>query len=350
MESTTSDSLIKGDYMKRYNNLFKDIVDINNLLIAHANARKHKTYYSEVKDVDQDPKYYCRKIQELLQTKTYIVSPYTTFERFDGSKIRKISKLPYFPDRIIQWAAMQIVGPIFDKLFIYDTYSSIPGRGIHFGLKRVKKALQDEYNTTYCLKLDIKHFYQSINHEILYNQLLHKFKDKDLLWLFKITIDSYQEGVPIGNYFSQYFANFYLTDFDRYCKEDLKIKYYFRYMDDIVILHKNKKFLHWLKRHFDWYLHKNLLLNIKDNWQVFPTNVRGIDFLGYRIFKDYTLLRTSTKTKMKRKMKNINKHQKISYRDNCTIQSYKGWLKHCDSFRLYTKHIQDLEVRYTEQL
>lgn len=334
--------------MKRHNNLFEQIVDNNNLLLAHSNARKNKTFYKEVKMVDKNPKYYCQEIQKMLIGKTYKVSSYEVFEKIDKGKTRLISKLPYYPDRIIQWAVLQIIGPIFEKMFIYDTYSSIPNRGIHFGLKRVKEALKDEYNTKYCLKLDIKQYYPSINHGILKDKLRRKFKDKDLLWLLDVIIDSFDKGIPIGNYLSQYFANYYLTEFDRYCKQTLHIKYYFRYMDDIVVLHKNKKYLHWLKRHFDWYFRENLEVEIKANWQVFPTNVRGIDFLGYRIYKNFTLLRTGTKKRMKHKMKNISNHKNISYKDNCSIQSYKGWLKHCDSYRLYQKHIKNLEMRYAE--
>jgi hypothetical protein len=117
-------------------------------------------------------------------------------------------------------------------------------------------------------------------------------------------------------------------------------------MDDIVILHKNKKYLHWLKKHFDWWLGRELELKIKSNWQVFPPHKRGIDFLGYRIFGDFTLLRNSTKRRMIKKMKKIGKHKIISCKDNASIQSYKGWLKHCNSYNLYGKHIKPLEVRY----
>ena len=182
-------------FMKRYGNLFEQIIDINNLLLAHSNARKNKTFYKEVKMVDGNPKYYCQEIQKMLINKTYKVSNYEVFEKIDKGKTRLISKLPYYPDRIIQWAVLQIIGPIFEKMFIYDTYSSIPNRGIHFGLKRVKEALKDEYNTKYCLKLDIKQYYPSINHKILKDKLRRKFKDKDLLWLLDLIIDSFYKGV-----------------------------------------------------------------------------------------------------------------------------------------------------------
>ena len=334
--------------MKRYGNLYEKITSLNNLQNAHINARSGKRFYSEVKMIDKNPEYYTKEIQNMLVNKTYTVSNYEVFEKVDKGKLRKISKLPYYPDRIIQWAILQQIGSIFEKLFIYDTYSSIPGKGMHFGLKRVKEALKDEYSTKYTLKIDMKKYYQSIDHFILKAKLRRKFKDQDLLWLLELIIDSYSPGVPIGSYLSQYFANYYLTFFDRYCKEHLKIKYYFRYMDDIVILHKNKKYLHWLKKHFDWWLGEELKLKIKENWQVFPTRVRGIDFLGYRMFGDYTLLRDSTKRRMIEKMKKISKHSRITYNDNASIQSYKGWLKHCNAYNLYFQHVKPLEAKYVK--
>lgn len=136
---------------------------------------------------------------------------------------------------------MNVIEPIFRHSFIRDTYSSIKGRGTHDGLARVKKAMKDVPGTTYCLKLDIKKFYPSINKEILKQKIRTKFKDVDLLMLLDEIIDSCEHGVPIGNYTSQYFANFYLTRMDHWIKEELGIKYYFRYCDDIVILGSSKE-------------------------------------------------------------------------------------------------------------
>jgi hypothetical protein len=154
-------------------------------------------------------------------------------------------------------------------------------------------------------------------------------------------------GIPIGNYLSQYSGNFYLSSFDHWIKEVKKVKYYFRYMDDIVILGSSKEELHKLRKEVDEYLRNELKLNIKENWQVFPTFVRGIDFVGYRVFLNYTLLRKSTCKSFKRKMRNINKKklngQELNYSEWCSINSYKGWLKWCDSYRLSQKYIKPIE-------
>ena len=339
--------------MKRYGYLWKDVIDFDNLLLAHHNARKGKTWYKEVKMVDSDPYYYIDKIYHMLNDKTYSVSPYKVFVHNDSGKERIISKLPYYPDRIIQWALIQIIEPIFINTFITDTYSAIPERGVHYGLKRLRCALNDKENTKYCLKLDVKKYYQSIPHDMLKKSLRKLFKDPDLLWLLDITIDSVggNTGIPIGNYTSQYFGNFYLSELDHHVKENKDHTFYGRYMDDIVILHRNKKYLHYLRKEIDWYLTSKLGLRMKENWQIFPTFKRGIDFLGYRSFGDYTLLRKSTAEKFKNKMNRIILNKDIGVeKENC-IASYNGWLKWCDSFRLKNKYLSPaMEVIYANNI
>lgn len=154
--------------MKRYGNLYSKIYDIDNLRLAHKHASAGKGWYQEVIELNQNPEEYLQILQGMMINKTYETSDYTIFLRKDGIKVRMIYKLPYFPDRICQWAIMQVIEPIFIKNFIRDTYSAIPGRGIHLALDRIKKAMRtDPEGTTYCLKMDVKKFYPSINHKIL---------------------------------------------------------------------------------------------------------------------------------------------------------------------------------------
>ena len=196
--------------------------------------------------------------------------------------------------------------------------------------------------------MDVKKFFPNINHNILKKLLRKKFKDKDLLWLLDSIINSIEgeKGVPIGNYLSQFFANFYLSYFDHWLKEEMKVKYYIRYMDDIVILHKDKHFLHHLKQDIEKYLKINLELQVKENWQVFPARVRGIDFVGYRHFGNYVLLRKNTSKNLIRKMKKINNkfnfNKLINYSLWCSINSYKGWIMCCNVHNLENKYIKPL--------
>jgi hypothetical protein len=145
---------------------------------------------------------------------------------------------------------------------------------------------------------------------------------------------------------SQYSGNFYLSEFDHWLKEVMHVKYYYRYMDDIVILSDSKEFLQELHIAIKAYLEKNLRLSIKENYQIFPSRVRGIDFVGYRFFGEYTLLRKSTALTMKRKMrqykKNMENNIAPTYSEWCSFNSYKGWLLNCDSYRLSMKYIEPL--------
>ena len=336
--------------MKRYGNIFEKITTLENIRLAHLNARKDKSYYREVKMVDSNPEYYFKQIQDMLINKTYKVDAfdYIMFKKMDKGKEREIFKLDYYPHRIIQWALMLQIQDLMLKSFIDNTFASIPNRGIHLALSRLDEALKNKEETMYCLKLDVKKFYPSISQSIAKQQLRRKFKDRKLLWLTDTLIDSMDgnKGIAIGSLFSQWLGNFYLSPFDHWIKEEKSIKYYFRYMDDIVILHHDKECLHKLFKEIEGYMHKELDLTIKENWQIFPTRTRGIDFVGYRHFGDYVLLRKSTAKNLKRKMskllKRCNEGEKMTYAEWCSINSYKGWVMWCDGHNLTQKYIKPL--------
>lgn len=313
--------------MKRMNHLYQPICSMDNLLLADANARKGKGVKREIIVHDQNKQANIESLRTSLLNRTYTTSAYKTFLIFDR-KEREVSQLPYYPDRIVHHAIINVLEPVFMSLFTADTYSSIKGRGIHSAADKVKAAVKNIQETKYCLKLDIKKFYPSIDNAVLKNLLRRKFKDQDLLWLLDEIIDS-ADGLPIGNYLSQYFANFYLTYFDHWIKETKAVKYYFRYADDIVILHNEKAYLHGLLAQIRSYLQVQLHLTIKSNYQVFPVDARGIDFIGYCFYPTHTRLRKSIKQNFARMMaKNKN---------NQSVASYNGWAKHCNSRHLIKK-------------
>jgi len=313
--------------MKRIGNLFKNICDIDNLLLADTKARKGKRNTRGVLKHDKVQDINILKIHESLVNKTYKTSKYSTFKIFEP-KERIISSLPYYPDRIVHHAIINVLEPILVSMFTVDTFSCIKGRGIHGAANAVKLALKDVSNTKYCLKLDIKKFYPSINHDILKTIIRRKFKDKDLLWLLDEIIDS-TDGIPIGNYTSQYFANLYLTYFDHWIKEVLGVKYYFRYADDIVIFSFCKKQLHEILAKIREYLDQKLALIIKENYQIFLVAARGVDFVGYVFFHTHTLLRKSIKQAFARMLKKRRCQQSIA--------AYHGWLIHCNGKHLVKK-------------
>lgn len=313
--------------MKRVNNLFEQICSIENLVLADQKARKGKSKQYGVQAHDKNRHDNILSLHAMLINKTYRTSPYSVFKIYEP-KEREIFRLPYFPDRITHHAVMNILEPVFVSTFTADTYSCIKGRGIHKAFYKLKSVLRDEPGTKYCLKLDVKKFYPNIDHDILKSLLRRKLKDPDLLWLLDEIIDS-TEGVPIGNYLSQYFANFYLTYFDHWIKEVKKVKYYFRYADDLVILSSSKEELHKLLSEIRIYLTEKLNLSVKENYQVFPVASRGIDFLGYVFFHSHIRLRKRNKKAFARA---VARGASVE-----SIASYKGWTTHCDSKNLVNK-------------
>ena len=366
--------------------LFNSICSMDNLYRAYQNAKSGKGWYKEVKQIEKRPFYYLAGLQYMLKNHLFKTSEYEIFILNEGKKKRDVYKLPFFPDRIAQWAILQVIEPFLVANTTADTYSAIPGKGIqpivndlrgYYKTKRVdgkKKSvwvpsilLTDEENTRYCYKIDLHHYYQSINHEVLKQKFRKVFKDPELLWLLDEIADSINTateedlielslsgeievdpntGIPIGNYMSQYSGNFYLSSFDHWVKEELHVKHYYRYMDDVVIFASSKEELHEIHRKVTAYTRDYLHLNIKGNYQIFPTKVRGVDFVGYRFFGEYTLLRKSTAINFKRKMRACRKKMENNipptYSEWCSFNSYKGWLGNCDSYRLFKKYMEPL--------
>lgn len=366
--------------------LFNSICNMDNLYRAYQNAKSGKGWYKEVKQIEKRPFYYLAGLQYMLKNHLFKTSEYEIFILNEGKKKRDVYKLPFFPDRIAQWAILQVIEPFLVANMTADTYSAIPGKGIqpivndlrgYYKTKRVdgkKKSvwvpsilLTDEENTRYCYKIDLHHYYQSINHEVLKQKFRKVFKDPELLWLLDEIADSINTateedlielslsgeievdpntGIPIGNYMSQYSGNFYLSSFDHWVKEELHVKHYYRYMDDVVIFASSKEELHEIHRKVTAYTRDYLHLNIKGNYQIFPTKVRGVDFVGYRFFGEYTLLRKSTAINFKRKMRACRKKMENNipptYSEWCSFNSYKGWLGNCDSYRLFKKYMEPL--------
>jgi hypothetical protein len=319
---------------------------MDNIILAHENARRGKKHYSEVKKVDSAPGLYLGHVQKLLRSGCFKTAAYTSMTKRCSGKIREILKLPYFPDRIVHHCIVQVLHDIWFKTFIRDTYACIPGRGIHDGVRRVQAALRDKGGTPYCLKMDVKQFYPSVDHEILKVIVRQKLKDYHVLNIIDGIIDSVDAGIPIGNYLSQHLGNLYLSGYDHWMKEHHRCKYYFRYCDDIVILGHSKPWLHQMCADTEKYLREELDLTLKANYQVFPVDVRGLDFIGYRFFRTYTLLRKSTAKNFKRRMRFIKKNWRrmppVSVISS--IMSYQGWTKYANCLHLNNCYI-DKQIR-----
>lgn len=317
--------------MKRIGNLYEKITSLKNLQEADAKAQQGKANQYGVMIHNRNQEGNLFKLQDMLVGKTYRTSTYDIFNIYEP-KERVVYRLPYFPDRITHHAIMNVLEPIFVDTFTADTYSCIKTRGIHALMRKLKGDLKDTSGTTYCLKFDIKKFYPSVDHDVLKGLLRRKFKDTDLLWLLDEIIDS-APGLPIGNYLSQYLANFYLSYFDHWMKEVKREKYYYRYADDVVILHHDKAVLHALLADIKQYL-SDLKLEVKENHQVFPVAARGIDYVGYVFHHTHVLIRKSIKQNFARKLRKNPNH--------LSKASYLGWLGHCNAKHLTKKLINSL--------
>lgn len=338
--------------MKRYGNLYAQICDINNLRLAAQNAASGKRRRSEVTAFFARLEENLEQLHRELTEKRYKTSPYDVFVKFEGKR-REIYKLP-FRDRVVHWAIMQVLEPIWTPQFTADTHACIKGRGMHSLLRKLREDLRnDPEGTAYCLKLDIRKFYPSIDHEKMKAVVRRKIKDPEVLWLLDSIIES-APGVPIGNYISQYFANLYLSELDHLLKEVAGVRYYYRYADDMVLLAGDKPTLHgWLVLINDW-LNVERHVDLKSNYQVFPVESRGIDFVGYVTFHTHCLARKKNKQGLCRELAKLRKAGVPEAEIMLLTASRAGFMLHCDSKHLFKvlnmKKFSDLVPKTTGNL
>lgn len=298
-----------------------------NLLLAFVRAKRGKSWQSAIKRVEQDLDGNLERLRESLVNKTFTTSLYRLKTIYEPKK-RTIYRLPFYPDRIVQHALMNVVEPLWEALFIADSYACRRGKGLHAGSRRTMEFVR---RYKYCLKGDISQFYPSLDHDILFAIIQRKIKCRDALWLLEDIIYSLPGGknVPIGNYTSQWFGNLYLNELDQFLKHDLEIKAYVRYCDDFCLFHDDKEFLWKALERLTAFLQDCLRLRLSKK-DLFPVS-RGVDFLGYRHFPKYLLLRKSTSKRVKARIKQLPgllAKGKISFEQfRSSLASTLGWLK-----------------------
>lgn len=336
--------------MKRLGNVYEKICSYDNVLQAHRKARKGKSKYPSVQKVNANENFYISNIVNMLKYETYEVDikDYKKDTIVDRGKERDIYKLPYYPHRIIQWAIMLQLEDIFNKNFITDTYASIKGKGTHKCVNKIKKIIYDKpKEVRYCLKIDVRKFYPSMNNVILVNLLWRKIKDEKLMKLLnKIAFSLGKRGQPIGSLMSQYFGNVYLSPLDHYIKEKLKVEYYFRFCDDMVFLSNNKEELREILKKVNYYLKTKLDVELKGNYQIFPTYKRGLDFLGYRFFKTHTLVRKRNIKSIKKCVHKYRNRKILNLSEAGSLNSYKGILSHADAYNFNNKYLKQFNEKF----
>lgn len=318
--------------MKRHGQLFEKIVDPENIELAFQKAKKGKTWQDSVQRVEKNK---ARKLAALRQSfldGSYTTSNYTVKIIFEP-KERKIFVLPFFPDRIAQHAIMNIVAPIWDSMFIPDSYACRTGKGQHAGSRR---CMQFVRRNAWVCQFDISKFYPSIPHGPLMEVIRHKIKDKRVLALFQDIIGSLGEdrNVPIGNYTSQWLGNLFLNELDQYVKHTLHVRDYLRYCDDFLIFGNDKEEMKRLADQVEAFVSDRLQLRLSKK-SLYPT-AHGIDFLGYRHFPSGKILvRKATAKRIRKRLKILPwalKHGRISKEQAIgKLASASGWLKHANA-------------------
>ena len=321
------------------------MVSDENIREAYRLAARGRSHTRGVRTFRENEEENLQAVKRMLEEGTFESSPYHYFQIHERGKTRDIASLPFFPDRVVHWALTLATRDVFVGGFISQTYAAIPGRGTHQALRDLKRALRHP-EAKYCLKVDVHHYFESIDKDILMEKVERRIKDPAVLGLYREIVYGYpRKGIPIGNLTSQYLANLYLSDIDHYFKEQYRCRWYFRYMDDIVILGWSTA---WLRR-VRTVLERKLAeigLSLNRGWQIFPTADRGVDFVGYRSWRAHTLLRTGTKRRMARKMTRIMAMDRPpDIRQRSCAAAYHGILLWCDGTRLHRKYVDPVIAR-----
>lgn len=309
-----------------------------------------------------------------LQEGSYKVSGYRIIYIYVPKK-RLIMALQ-FRDRVLQWAIYRLLNPMYEKIYISDSYGCRKGKGRERAAKRLQYWLRQTDRKPvqyYYLKLDISKFFYRVDREILLNILKRRIKDERLIKLFDTIINSekrafglplgvdpcqidpremlFDKGMPIGNLTSQMFANIYMNELDQYLKHELHLKYVIRYMDDCIILHHSKEELWQIQRKIEIFLLEKLRLNLNSKTVIRPTTC-NIDFVGYVINKDEIRLRSATVRRMRSRIKYIVKayeRGEMTLKEvNATMQSYFGLMKHCTNEGLKQNIINGFVLHCTD--
>lgn len=274
---------------------------------------------------------------------------HTPVEINDGISAKKrYIIVPTVREMIVHHAVANVLKPILTSGMYEHSYASIPGRGLHAGMKITCKWIYNDHkNTKYCLKLDIRKFFDSIDQNVLLERLRRKIRDRRYFEYIEKIVCTTKTGIPLGFVTSQWFANYLLTELDHKIKEDIHVKYYIRFMDDMVLFGSNKRTMHNIRRQISEYLENELHLQLKGNWQVFfmdsvrsrKKKGRVLDFLGFKFYRNHVGLRSRLALKVQRKAKKIFKKGYTNIHDARQIIVYAGLIKYADCYKWFMTHI-----------
>ncbi len=323
--------------------LYDQLCSYDNLELAFKKARKRKTLKPYVIEFEEYLHENLLQLRNELLFQTYKPQPLKTFILRDP-KTRKISK-SHFKDRVVHHALCNIIEPIFDKTFIHDSFANRLGKGTLNAIKRFdffkKRASRNNKKTCYVLKADIRQYFDTVDHGILLSLIQKRVKDKRILSLIATILVNHKTkevgmGMPLGNLTSQFFANIYLHELDRFVKHHLKAKYYIRYVDDFVILHQSKNQLKQYKEKINNFLKNHLALTLHPVKSTILTLPKGVGFLGFRIFFHHHLLRKKNMNRFERRFNQLSKNYKEEKVDReKVVERFEGWLAYATHANTY---------------
>lgn len=292
--------------MKRAGNLYPRIAAPDNLRAAFYKAARGKQVDAEVRAFRANFDANIAKLEHQLQTRQLDIGHYRFFTIRDP-KVRQICAAA-FPERVLHHAVMNVCEPFFEAAHIFDSYACREGKGSH---RAVQRAQTFARRNSWFLKLDIRKYFDSLDHDVAMTLLRRRFKDNNLLLLFSQILQTFHtlpgRGVPIGNLFSQHLANLYLAPLDHWVKETRKVRCYLRYMDDFILFANNKNTLKNELEQIAVFLAQTAKLELKDNRQINQV-VKGIPFLGMRIFPGHIRLQQSSIIRFSRKFRLCEKN------------------------------------------
>jgi retron-type reverse transcriptase len=327
--------------MKTHKHLYEKICTKENICEAYKKARlgKRKKFY--VQKFELNAKDNIEQLHQELVDETWMPLPYKQFIAYEPKE--RLIRAPQFRDRVVHHALVQVLKPIYEPLFIYDSYASLKDKGTHAAVNRLTQFLRRDSDNTFIFHGDVRKFFDNIHHETLIHILRKKIADEKVITLFRkiLTNQCISLGVTLGNYTSQWFANIYLNELDYYAKHELKVKHYIRFMDDFLLLSDSKVQLHTWKHKTKQFIKEELMLELHPiKQQIFPTNT-GIDFLGYTVWKDHKKLRRRNVERFISRLNKFDKAPVITPFIEASLMSWKGYTTHADTFGL-TKQLHEI--------
>ena len=329
---------------KTIRNKFEKALTYENLMKAHLKSQLGKTQKQNVIKFNLKKEEYVDWLYEQIKNGKYKHGGYTIFYVTEP-KLRKIEASAY-KDRIIhRWCVDQFLDKAFTPQFINHSYACIKGKGMHRAAIAVQKGMKQckkKYGEYYILKMDVAKYFPSINIEILMNIVKRKIKDEKILEILENIVysKSISTGLPIGNLTSQILANVYYNEADQFIKHKLKVRYYYRYMDDSIILMQNKDELKKVRKEIEKFIDENLKLKFNKKTNIFKSK-QGVNFCGYKINEYRMKLRDRGKKKIKKKVKYLKNQIKNGNMNSKEAKKYLcghfGYIKYANVYNLSNK-------------